>query len=261
MNFMTGCVGITLCFHRLLTHRAYQVPKWLERILATFGVLAMQGSPLEWIGHHRMHHAASDTPKDPHNAGYGFWYSHWGWLFIKSDEFDDPKRLRRFARDIAADPYYRLMESNYMQVLVQVIAAGILYAIGGIEYVIWGTFVRLVVVYHSTWAVNSASHIWGYRNYEVDDTAKNNWVVALLTWGEGWHNNHHAFGDVAPSGHRWWEVDVTYMIIRAFKFLGLATKIKLPADSKAPAQSKAGSSGEPDHERVSSIPVKNLEVV
>lgn len=225
-NFMTGCIGITLCYHRLLTHRTYQVPKWLERILTTFGVLALQGGPSEWVGHHRMHHAGSDTPADPHNASQGFYHSHWGWLFRIVPEFDDDKRLRSFSRDIIADPYYRFLEKIWVQISIQVAFGLLLGAIGGIEWVWWGVFLRLVGVYHSTWLVNSAAHIWGYENYNTNDTAKNNWLVALLTWGEGWHNNHHAHAAVAPAGHKWWEVDITYMVIRILRILRLAKNVK-----------------------------------
>jgi len=225
-NFLTGCLGITLCFHRLLTHRSYQVPKWLERVLATFGTLALQGSPVEWISHHRMHHSGSDTPKDPHDATRGFYYSHWGWLFNYDEQFDDPTVMKRFARDINADPYYRFLEATWIQAALQVAFGLVLLAIGGIGWVLWGVFVRLVVTYHSTWLVNSASHMWGYKNYDVGDDARNNWWVAILTWGEGWHNNHHAHADIDPAGHRWWEVDITFMIIRLLAALGLAKNVK-----------------------------------
>ena len=226
LNFATGCIGITLSFHRLLTHRAFHVPKWFERVLATFGILALQGSPLEWVSHHRMHHAGSDTPTDPHNASQGFWYSHWGWLFRHEPEFDSPERMKKFARDIANDPYYQFFEPTWRQAAFQTLFGVLLLAVGGWEWVIWGIFVRLVVVYHSTWLVNSAAHIWGYTNYDSGDRSKNNWFVALLTWGEGWHNNHHAHGGVAEAGHKWWELDITMMVIRFLQFIGLATKIK-----------------------------------
>lgn len=226
MYFVTGCLGITLCFHRLLTHRTYSLPKWLERIFATCGVLALQGSPLLWVAHHRMHHAGSDTEKDPHDASRGFWYSHMIWLLRVHPFFDEQKIIHRFGRDITTDAYYRWLDKVPNQLLVQAVLGGLLYAIGGWSMVGWGVFVRLVLVYHTTWFVNSASHIWGYRNYEVNDLARNNWWVALLTWGEGWHNNHHALPNVAPAGHRWWEFDTTYLIISLLRVLGLAKNVK-----------------------------------
>jgi len=228
MYFATGCFGITLCYHRLLTHHSYKTPRWLERILATCGVLALQGGPIKWVAHHRLHHAHSDTPADPHNAREGFWYSHWGWLFLATSDFGKARSLQRFARDIAADPYYRFLNSVPVQLALQALLGLFFYWLGGWSMVVWGIFLRLVVVYHITWLVNSASHIWGYQTHKVDDLARNNWVVGLLAFGEGWHNNHHAFGDVAPAGYRWWEFDLTFMIIRTFSLLGLAWDIKLP---------------------------------
>lgn len=225
LYFVTACFGITLGFHRLLTHRTFRVPKWLERFFATCGVLALQGSPAMWVGHHRMHHAGSDTDSDPHNARRGFFYSHMGWMLVDSVH-DDTKLIRRFARDIYADPYYRWLDRYYPQILLQVLLGLILLAVGGVGLMVWGIFVRLVFVYHITWLVNSASHIWGYQTYEVDDLSRNNWIVALLSWGEGWHNNHHAYDTVAEAGHRWWEIDVTFMVIRLLKLFGLATDLK-----------------------------------
>lgn len=228
LYFLTGCLGVTLGFHRLLTHRALKTPKWLERVLTTCGVLAVQGGPIEWIGHHRMHHAFSDKGGDPHDATRGFWYSHMGWLFHVKTEFDDPKTLARFARDIVADPYYRWLDKTWVQIFLQAVLGAVLLAIGGWQMFIWGIAVRLVLVYHVTWLVNSAAHMWGYRPHDVDNLARNNWFVALVAFGEGWHSNHHAYGDVAPAGYRWWEFDLTYMVIRLLVFLGLASDIKLP---------------------------------
>ncbi len=226
MYFITGCLGITLTYHRLLAHRTFVVPKWLERMLVTCSALAMEGGPVKWIGHHRMHHSNPDTERDPHNSRRGFFYCHMGWTMIQRDEFDDPERHRRYARDIYADPYYRWLGTTMGQFLPQVALAVILFAIGGWGMVLWGVCLRMSCVYHSTWFVNSATHYFGYRNYEVDDLSRNTWWVALLTFGEGWHNNHHAHQHVAEAGHKWWEIDVTMMVIRLLEKLGLATKIK-----------------------------------
>src|SRR5690606_21536041 len=140
----------------------FALPKWLEYIGATCGVLAMQGGPITWVGHHRMHHAGSDTEKDPHDSSLGFWLWHTGWLFRRHVFFDDPKIIQKFARDLTVDPYYRWLERIPSQLLIQAIAAAVLFAIGGIGMVIWGIFVRLVFVYHVTWFVSSAAHMWGY---------------------------------------------------------------------------------------------------
>ncbi len=238
LYFVTACLGITLGYHRLLTHRSFQVPKWLERFFAVCGVTALQGSPLEWVGHHRMHHAHSDKDGDPHNASRGFWFSHIGWLFEVRPEVDDDKLLRRYARDISSDPFYRFLEKPAVQIGWQVFLGMVLLAIGGWSMMFWGIWVRLIAVYHGTWFVNSAAHMWGYKNYpDVDDLATNNWWVALLTFGEGWHNNHHKYGNVAKAGHRWWEIDVTYWIIAAMGAVGLATKIRPVPVSGAMADS------------------------
>lgn len=226
LYFITGCIGITLTYHRLLAHRTFVVPKWFERCLATVSALAMEGGPVKWIGHHRMHHANPDTEKDPHNSRRGFFYCHMGWTMIKRAEFDDPERYRRYARDIYSDPYYRWLETTAGQFLPQVALAAILFAIGGWTMVLWGVCLRMTAVYHGTWFVNSATHFFGYRNYEIDDRSRNTWWVALISFGEGWHNNHHAHQQVAEAGHKWWEFDMTMIVIRFLSAIGLATKIK-----------------------------------
>lgn len=228
LYWVTGCLGITLGYHRLLSHRTFKVPTWLERVLATFGVLALQRSPLEWVGHHRMHHAFSDTPKDPHDASRGFWWSHIGWMCHEQPTISDPVKLRRFARDIVADPYLNWLSSHVVQVMLQTVLGVALLVFGGVDYLIWGLFVRLCVVYHTTWFVNSATHKWGYKNYQVDDLSSNVWWVGLLAFGEGWHNNHHAQPDVAPAQRHWWEFDLTWQIIKFLKVVGLAKNIKMP---------------------------------
>ncbi len=232
MYFITGCLGITLTYHRLLAHRSFAVPKWLERVLTTCGVLAMEGSPTKWCAQHRMHHSHPDTEMDPHNSRRGFFYCHIGWTFGNRQEFDDSNKQRRFARDIHNDPYYLWLDTIAGQFLPQVLLAIVLYGIGGIGMVLWGVCLRMVFVYHATWCVNSATHFFGYRNYEIDDLSRNTWWVALITFGEGWHNNHHAYQQVAEAGHKWWEVDVTMMVIRLLNAMGLVTKLKSIKDIK-----------------------------
>ena len=237
LYFITGCVGITMTYHRLLAHRTFSVPKWFERVLATCGALAMEGGPIKWSGHHRMHHSHPDTEMDPHNSRRGFFYCHMGWLMKYRPEFDSPNNLRKFARDIHSDPYYRWLDTTMGQFLPQLTLAAILFAIGGIGMVLWGVCLRMVWVYHATWCVNSATHFFGYRNYQIDDLSRNTWWVALLTFGEGWHNNHHAHQHVAEAGHKWWELDVTMMVIRFLKSVGLVTRIKSIKDIKITSDS------------------------
>ena len=226
LYFITGCLGITLTYHRLLAHRSFAVPKWLERLLVTCGALAMEGSPTKWCAHHRMHHSHPDTEMDPHNSRRGFFYCHIGWTFRNRDKFDNVTRQRRFARDIHNDPYYLWLDTTAGQLIPQALLALLLFAIGGVGMVLWGVCMRMVLVYHATWCVNSATHFFGYRNYDIDDLSRNTWWVALITFGEGWHNNHHAHQHVAEAGHKWWEIDVTMMVIRLLKSLGLVTKLK-----------------------------------
>ncbi|OKH19500.1 acyl-CoA desaturase [[Limnothrix rosea] IAM M-220] len=226
-HWITGGIGITLGFHRLVSHRSFQVPKLLEYFLVFCGTLACQGGPLDWIGLHRIHHKHSDDVVDPHNSLKGFWWSHIGWML-----FEIPARslIERYTRDINQDPFYRFCQ-NFM-VPIQVVLGLLLFAWGGWPFVIWGIFVRLVVVFHCTWFVNSATHKFGYVSNEANDTSRNCWWVALLTYGEGWHNNHHAFEYSARHGLNWWELDITWMTINLLKMLGLAKKIKLPPTMK-----------------------------
>jgi stearoyl-CoA desaturase (delta-9 desaturase) len=188
----------------------------------------MQGGPISWVSTHRAHHAFSDTDRDPHNSNRGFWWSHVTWLFRTN-----PARLsladqRRYAPDLAADPYYCFLEATAP--LWQVALAGILFAIGGWPWLVWAGFVRLVGTYHATWLVNSAAHLSGFRTYRSvgADRSTNNWFVALLAWGEGWHNNHHTFPFSARHGLRWFEFDPTWLAIRTLAFLRLAADVKLP---------------------------------
>lgn len=228
LYFLTACLGVTFGFHRLLTHRSLKAPRWLERSLATLGTLALQGGPLLWVAHHRMHHSRSDSQGDPHNSRLGFWHSHMGWMLQRSPEFEDFRYLRKFARDVCADPYLLWLSKPPVQITLQVAVGLALLAVGGWSYAIWGIFVRLVAVYHVTWFVNSASHMWGYRRYETNDRSRNNWWVALLAFGEGWHNNHHAEPSAVHVSRSWWELDVTWMFIKLLYSLGIVCDLKFP---------------------------------
>lgn len=234
MYFITGCLGITMGFHRYFTHRAFKANKFLERLLAISGTLSLQGSILMWVGHHRMHHAGSDTERDPHNANRGFWYSHIGWMMLSNPTFDDQAKLRKFSRDITSDPFLMWLCKPSVMIGFQVVLALLFYALGGMPAVLWGIFFRTIFLYHATWFVNSAAHIWGYKNFASNDRATNNWWVALLSWGEGWHNNHHVYGDSVRSGYKFWEFDITYLVIRVCKFLGWAWDLKYVMPNQGP---------------------------
>ena len=223
LHWVTGCLGITLGWHRLVAHRSFKTPKWLEYFFVFCGSLACQHGPIEWIGLHRHHHAHSDQPVDHHSSTKGFWWSHMGWIFHEVPADGDVPRL---TKDIANDPFYLFCENYFL--LMQIILGVVLYLIGGWPFVLWGVFVRLVAVYHCTWFVNSATHKFGYQTYDAGDYSTNCWWVALVTYGEGWHNNHHAFQFSARHGLKWWEFDMTWLTINLLSKLGLATKVKLP---------------------------------
>ncbi|MDX1514006.1 MAG: fatty acid desaturase [Gammaproteobacteria bacterium] len=220
---LTG-IGITVGYHRLLAHRAFRTTTAVTRVFATLGVLAMQGGPLRWVADHRLHHFHSDTGRDPHDIGRGMFFAHMGWLFYVYPSDYDRKRIRHLARDLARDRYLLWLEKHHF---VPGCALGaLLLACGGASLFLWGFCARLVLLYHSTWLVNSACHAWGYRRYE-HATGTNNWLVALLAFGEGWHNNHHAWPASARQGLGRWEVDVSWMLISLLKKLKLAWDVTL----------------------------------
>jgi sn-1 stearoyl-lipid 9-desaturase len=222
LHWITGGLGITLGWHRLVSHRSFQTPKWLEYLLVFCGALSAEGGVIHWVGLHRIHHLHSDTDPDPHDSNKGFWWSHMGWMFYEIPSHAD---IPRFTKDIADDPVYKFLQDYF--VLVQIALGLLLLALGGWPFVVWGVFVRLVVVFHCTWFVNSATHKFGYRTFESNDRSKNCWWVALLTYGEGWHNNHHAYQYSARHGMKWWEIDLTWITIQFLQLLGLAQKVKL----------------------------------
>jgi stearoyl-CoA desaturase (Delta-9 desaturase) len=227
--FVTGCLGITLSYHRQLSHRSFTTPKWLEYVLAYCGVLAVQGDPLEWVSSHRYHHLHCDTPLDPHSPYEGFWWSHMGWL-LDNKATSERVHDRSNASDMAAQPFYRHLAQHYTWHVVAQL--GLLYALGGLPALVWGGALRIVWVYHITWFVNSAAHVWGSQTYNTGDLSRNNWWVGLLAFGEGWHNNHHAFEFSARHGLEWWQFDMTWIMIQALSALGLATNVKLPTEKQ-----------------------------
>ncbi|WP_374189042.1 acyl-CoA desaturase [Scytonema millei] len=227
LHWLFGSIGICLGYHRLLTHRSLQVPKGLEYAIALIGSLALQGGPIFWVAGHRRHHTyTEDIDKDPYSAKRGFWWSHMGWLLYKRPEFFEYESNRKFAPDLAKDGFYRWLDRYYL--LLQIPLGVGLYLLGGWSLVIYGLFLRAVILWHSTWLINSASHITGYRSHDSDDNSRNLWWAAILTYGEGWHNNHHAYPNVAKAGWKWWEIDLTWWTILLLKQMGLARKIVLP---------------------------------
>jgi sn-1 stearoyl-lipid 9-desaturase len=228
LYWLSASVGICLTYHRLLTHRGFKVPKPLEYVFTFIGMLASEGGAVTWVAMHRMHHTLSDRPgKDLHTPKDGFWWSHLGWIVTKLG-MDYREMESKHAPELVADPVHRAM--NKLGVVPNILVGLGLYAWGGWSFVVWGVFLRLVVVLHGTWFVNSAAHTFGYRTYDTPEGSTNCWWVGLVAWGEGWHNNHHAFQRSARHGHEWWELDMTWLAIRTLQKLGLAWDIQgLPA--------------------------------
>jgi len=229
LHWLLGSIGICLGYHRLLSHRSFRVPRWLEYAIAIIGALALQGGPIFWVAGHRLHHAhTEDIEKDPYSAKRGFWWSHMLWIFYPRPEFFDYEQYQKAAPDLARQGFYRWLNRNFLY--LQIPLGLLLYAIGGWSFVIYGVFVRAVLLWHSTWFINSVTHLWGYRTFEINDNSRNLWWAAILTYGEGWHNNHHSYPNVAKAGWRWWEIDMTWWVISFLKTVGLAHKVNLPPD-------------------------------
>jgi stearoyl-CoA desaturase (delta-9 desaturase) len=227
LHMICGGFGICVGYHRLLTHRSFKCPKFVEYAMALAGTLSMQGGPIEWVALHRKHHQHSDHDGDPHNANDGFWWSHMLWvLHIPTRKMWKSIR-EKYTPDLQRQPFYRALEK--INLLGSVILAVVLYLIGGWPWVVWGVCVRLVSTYHITWFVNSASHTWGYKTFKSNDLSTNCWWVALLSYGEGWHNNHHAFPTSARHGMKPWEIDFSYYFIKLLKWVGLAWEVHVPS--------------------------------
>jgi stearoyl-CoA desaturase (delta-9 desaturase) len=231
LYFITA-TGVNVGFHRLLTHRSFQTPKPVEYFLTVLGSLAGQGGVMQWVATHRVHHAHSDEAGDPHSPRDGAWWAHMLWWMPYDHVLDVASQRLRYVRDLAKDPVHRFLD--HCQVPLTLLLALSLYGLGeawdgvGLSWLVWGIFVRMTVTYHVTWLVNSATHMWGYRTYKTKDHSTNLWWVALLSLGEGWHNNHHAFPRSARHGLRWWELDVTYWTIRLMALVRLARRVQLP---------------------------------
>jgi stearoyl-CoA desaturase (delta-9 desaturase) len=232
LTFVAGCFGIGMGYHRLLTHRGYRTPRAVEYFLTVCGTLALEGGPISWVATHRIHHAHADAPGDPHSPRDGRLWAHVGWILRGTAQMHDRATLQRYVPDLLRDPFHVLINRYHFLPLV---ASGVaLYALGGTGLVVWGVFLRVTVGLHATWLVNSATHLWGTRRFETTDDSRNSWWVAALTFGEGWHNNHHAHPSSARHGLAWYELDVNWWGIRALQLLGLAKSVKLVGLRDAP---------------------------
>jgi fatty-acid desaturase len=248
-----GQFGIAIGYHRLLTHRGFTCPKWLERLFVLLAVCCLQDTPARWVAVHRWHHQHSDEQPDPHSPLVRFLWAHMGWVLVENEDLNRLNIYQRYAKDILRDRFYFWIEYKSGQLKI-IVASWLVFFISGFvvqllsgatvaealqfggSLLVWGVFVRTVVVWHQTWAVNSVTHLWGYRNFATDDDSRNNIWVAIFSHGEGWHNNHHANPSSVNHGHRWWEVDTTFQIVRLLSKLGLARDLVVPGRSVADAR-------------------------
>ena len=221
--WIANSVGIGIGYHRLLTHRGFKTPKWFEYILTFCGTLALQSGAINWVTTHRIHHAFTDTDKDPHSPKGGLYWSHIGWIFQGEGQNQSEASMTRYTPDMMRDPVQRFMNKYYW--VSSVLLAAALYPIGGFSMIFWAIGLRLVFGWQTTWLVNSATHTWGTRRFESNDTSTNNGLVAMLTFGEGWHNNHHTYPRSAKHGLTWKEIDFNWMQIWTLEKLGLATDV------------------------------------
>ncbi len=224
LNWVVGGLGVGLGWHRLLTHRSFSVPRWLEYFLTVLGTLSIQDSPAKWVATHRIHHRHTEQEGDPHSTSVGLLWAQVGWVILGRAQDHDHATLRRYVPDILNDRIHILISRFYYVPII--VSALLLFVAGGWPMVVWGVFARVVVGWHTTWFVNSLSHMFGKRPHLTNDASTNNWFVALLTFGEGWHNNHHAFPSSARHGTEWHQFDLNWMTIRVLHRLGWATKVK-----------------------------------
>ena len=221
--WMSNSWGIGMGYHRLLTHGGFKTPKWLEYFLTVCGTLALQSGSLQWVTTHRMHHAFTETESDPHSPRDGTFWAHIGWLMRGTALTHDLETVRRYAPDLLKDKFHVFVSRYFFTTTI--IAAVILCLLGGWTMVLWAIFLRQVVGWHSTFLVNSATHLWGTRRFDTNDDSRNNGLIAALTFGEGWHNNHHAHPRSARHGLAWYEVDINWLQIRLLEKIGLARKV------------------------------------
>jgi fatty-acid desaturase len=237
LYWMTTGLGISMGYHRLHTHRSYKVPVGLEYFFAVCGTLTLEGGPISWVATHRIHHQNSDLPGDPHSPNEGAWWAHAGWLLSGTSNHNNTRVMSKYAPDLAKDRFYVWLNNNHW--VPSVALALVLFAIGGLPLMLWGVFFRVVFGLHATWLVNSATHMWGGRRFVTRDNSRNNWWVALITFGEGWHNNHHAHPTSARHGLAWYEFDPSWIQIKVLKFLGIAKSVRVAKVTSALVEREA----------------------
>ncbi len=217
--------GISLGYHRLHTHQSYQCPRWLEYFFAVCGTMTLEGGPMFWVGTHRVHHAKSDQPGDPHSPNEGTFWSHMGWIVFGETNHNNSQFMAKHAPDLARHKFYWWLNTYHW---IPVVATGLaLLAFGGWPMFLWGFCLRIVYGLHCTWLINSATHIFGSRRFETSDDSRNSFILAVLTFGEGWHNNHHAHQTSARHGMMWYEFDISWITLKILKSVGLVWGVRL----------------------------------
>lgn len=246
LHWFTASIGICLGYHRFLSHKSMKLVGPARFVTLLAGSLSGEGSPLSWAATHRLHHQRSDQAGDPHSPLISAIWSHLTWLFVRKSKAQQEALFQKYTPDLKNDRMLQFFEKTYGMWLILsgfvLYGVGVLSGVGGMSMLLWGLCMRMVMVYHGTWFVNSATHIWGYRNYDVRDESRNLWWVAIWAYGEGWHNNHHAHPSVAPAGHQWWELDPTWWAIKTLRFFGLAydvnDRIPLKTTGRAPEEAQ-----------------------
>jgi len=244
--------GVTIGFHRMLTHRSFEAKPWVRATFAILGSMSVQGAVIHWVADHRKHHTFTDEEGDPHSPHThsgegvrgvltGLWHSHMGWLFE-----DQRSSATRFAPDLKKDPTIRMVDRLFpLWVLLGLaipfvagfaLSGGSLFA--GFTAFVWAGLVRVFLLHHATWSVNSICHMYGRQHYEGDDESRDNWLVAMVSLGEGWHHSHHAFPTSARHGLKRFQLDPSYAVIKTLEKLGLVWKVKQPKPEQIAAKAK-----------------------
>jgi stearoyl-CoA desaturase (delta-9 desaturase) len=218
-------LGISMGYHRLHTHRSYKVPRWVEYFFAICGTLTLEGGPIFWVATHRVHHQLSDLPGDPHSPRDGAFWAHMGWIMFGDTNHNNTKMMSKYAPDLGKQPFYVWL-NNWHWVPIAVLGTA-LCLWGGLQMFLWGICLRVVLGLHATWAVNSATHMFGSRRFNTRDDSRNTWWIAIVSFGEGWHNNHHAHPTSARHGLAWYEFDPSWLLVKALKAVGIAKAIKV----------------------------------
>jgi len=222
-SYLVQMIGITVGYHRLFAHRSFKTSRPVQFLLACLGCSASQSGPSWWVARHRHHHRVSDTEADIHSpVAHGFWWSHCGWILSSDSDGTDAD----FVKDLKRYPEIRWLDRYFW--VPPLVLAGLCFLLGGWSGLIWGFLISTVLTHHATFTVNSICHVWGRQRYATGDASRNNFLVALLTLGEGWHNNHHHYQSSAKQGVRWWEIDVSYYLIRLLACFRCVWHVRTP---------------------------------